>query len=170
MSSISGNGGTDREAQTRDCPACGDDLQYNGVRERKTVWKTTLSEEWWCSSCQQRIIACEHCESLHQLGDICAPKRGARFKIAKEIYGAKAKIPGEGIVPISECEAIDGVDPAYVADDGCPEDECDGDLIHSLVQACTFTRGLQSEAEYLASYEVCSEFEEGDNGCSHREP
>jgi hypothetical protein len=168
MSSISADGGTDREAQTRNCPDCGSELEYDVITEHGTEEETTLYEGWYCSSCLKGMVGCAHCESLHHPDVICEAERKARLEAAKEKYGSMAKVPDHGLVPVEECETIGEGTLVYIIDEGCPEPDCDGDLIFEMVQKSDFAEGRRPRAEYQPICDYCSEFDDGE--CSHRRP
>lgn len=157
-----------RDEQTRDCPTCGGEMEYDVICEHGAEDKTTLYMGWWCSSCRQGMIACGKCDSLHHPDTVCEPKRKARVDEAREAYGNKAKVPGHGIVPIEECEIIGKETPVYIIDDACPNPECNGALIFEMVQKTNFAQGRRPEAEYQPICDYCSELDDGK--CSHRRP
>ncbi|GAA0449008.1 hypothetical protein MUK72_15105 (plasmid) [Halococcus dombrowskii] len=165
MSSTSADGD---EGQTRDCPDCGSEMEYDVIKEAGNEQQTTLYEGWWCSSCRCGMVACEHCDGLHHPDFICEPERKARLEAAKEKYGSTAKVPGHGLVPLEECETIGKGTPVYIIDDGCPEDDCDGDLVFEMVKTSDFAKGRRPEAEYQPICDYCSKFDDGE--CSHRRP
>jgi hypothetical protein len=165
MSSISADGG---EAQTRNCPDCGSEMNHEIITEHGTRWETTLYKGWWCSSCGRGMVDCGECDSLHHPDFICEPKRKARLEAAKEDYGSKAKVPGHGIIPVEELETIGEGTPVYVIEDGCPNLKCDGDRVFEMVQDDNFATGRRPTAEYQAICDYCSEFDNGE--CAYRQP
>ncbi|WP_273837251.1 hypothetical protein [Halococcus sp. PRR34] len=167
MSSNSADGG---DAQTRDCPDCGEEMTYDAIREHGTEFETTLYQGWWCSSCVQGMVECGECDSLHHPDFECEPKQEARIEAAREDLGGKAKLPRYGVVSLEECDTIDDGTPVYIVEDRCPNHDCDGDLVFRLVRNDDFTDRYPHEItfEYEAVLEYCTEFEDGD--CSYHKP
>lgn len=170
--SISTDGGTgtdgDGDAQTRDCPDCGEEMNYDVIREHGCEFETTLYQGWYCSSCLKGMIACGECDSLHHPDYECQPKRKARLEAAQEAFGGKVEIPRHGTVSIDDCETIGEGTPVYIIDDGCPDYDCEGDLIFELVRNDGFAEKRPPEVEYEAICEHCSRLDEGE--CSYRRP
>lgn len=167
MSSISADGG---DVQTRNCPDCGDEMEYDVIREHGTELETTLYQGWWCSSCHQGNIECGDCDSLHHPDFKCEPKQGALFEKARDELGGKTKVPRYGIIPLEECDTIDGGTPVYIVEDRCPNYDCDGDLVFRLVRNEDFADQYPHDItyEYESILEYCTEFEDGD--CSYHKP
>jgi hypothetical protein len=165
MSSISADGG---EAQTRDCPDCGSEMEFQIIIEHGCEFETTQYQGWWCSSCSKGMIACGECDGLHHPDFICEPQRKARLEAAKDEYGGTAKVPGHGIIPVEELETIGEGTPVYVIEDGCPNPDCDGDHIFEMVEDSNFAKGRRPTAEYQPICDYCSEF--GDGECTYRQP
>jgi hypothetical protein len=164
--SISADGGNDGDAQTRNCPDCSEEMEYDVIREHGTRKETTLYQGWWwCSNCRKGMVACGECDSLHHPDFECEPKRKARFKAAQEAFGGKVEIPRHGTVSIDDCETIDEGTPVYIIDDGCPD--CEGDLIFELVRNSDFAEKHPPKVEYEAICEYCSQL---NDGCSYRRP
>jgi hypothetical protein len=163
--SISADGGNDGDAQTRNCPDCSEEMEYDVIREHGTRKETTLYQGWWCSNCRKGMVACGECDSLHHPDFECEPKRKARFKAAQEAFGGKVEIPRHGTISIDDCETIDEGTPVYIIDDGCPH--CEGDLIFELVRNDGFAEKRPPTVEYEAICEYCSQL---NDGCSYRRP
>jgi hypothetical protein len=151
------------DEQTRNCPDCGNEMEYDAIREHGCEFETTLYMGWWCSSCRNGMIACGDCDSLHHPDYECEPQRTARIEAAIEDMGGKATIPRHGLVDI-ETHGTDDDPPLYVIDGGCPS--CDGDLVFVLVRNEEFAkRRPVPNPEYKAVAEHCSQLDEG---CSYR--
>lgn len=167
--SISTDGGTGNggDAQTRDCPDCGEKMEYDVIREHGCEFETTLYQGWYCSSCLKGMVACGECDGLHHPDYECQPKRKARLEAAQEAFGGKVEIPRHGTVSIDDCETIDEGTPVYIIDGGCPDYGCEGDLIFELVRNDGFAENRPPEVEYEAICEYCSQL---NDGCSYRRP
>ena len=168
--STSTDGGTD-DASTRNCPDCGTAMSHEVITEDGTPQETTLYQGWWCPSCSRGMIYCGECDDLHHPDRICEPKRKARLEAAQEAFGGKATIPGHGTVDVDNCETIGEGTPVYIIDDGCPEDDCNGDLVIELVHNEDFAEQCPPDIEYEPICEYCSEFDHADDdACSHHLP
>jgi hypothetical protein len=151
------------DEQTRNCPDCGNEMEYDVIREHGCEFETTLYMGWWCSSCSNGMIHCGDCDSLHHPDYECEPQRNARIEAAREDMGGTAKIPRQGLVDI-ETHGTDDEPPLYVIDGGCPH--CDGDLVFVLVRNDGFAKQRPvPDPEYEAVAEHCSQLNEG---CSYR--
>ena len=166
--SISTDGGSD--AQSPNCPDCGDDLDYEIITEDGTEHETTKYAGWWCRNCVKGMTHCEHCADLHHPDRICEAERKARLEAAQEAFGGTAAIPGHGAVDVDDLETIGEGTPVFILEDGCPEDDCDGDLVYHLVSSDDFAEGEPS-AEYEPVAEHCSNFDhQDDDACTYHRP
>jgi hypothetical protein len=165
MSSTSADGG---EAQTRNCPDCGTELEFDIITEHGTEEETTMYEGLWCSTCRRGMVACSGCNGLHHPDRICEPKREARLEAAKEMYGDKAKVPGHGIIPVEELETIGEGTLVFIDEDGCPKSDCDGDLVFEMVEVADFANIHHPKPKYQPMCDYCTEFDNGN--CTHRRP
>lgn len=165
MSINATDGGGD--AQTRDCPDCGEEMEYDIIREHGCEFETTLYLGWWCSNCHKGMVGCGECDSLHHPDYECQPKQEARFEAAQDELGGKAKIPRYGVMSLEECETTEDNGLVYIVEDRCPHSGCDGDLVFELVRNDGFAKQYPHviEYEYEAIFEHCSRLDEG---CSYR--
>ena len=152
------------DEQTRNCPDCGDEMDYDVIREHGTEFATTLYQGWWCSNCSKGMVHCDDCNSLHHPDFECAPKKKARLENAREQWGGVAEIPRYGFIDIDDCELIDDNTAVYSKDGRCPH--CGGDLIFELRRNPRFAHQRpHPDPEYTAIAEYCSKITDG---CSYR--
>ena len=166
--SISTDGGSD--AQTPNCPDCGDELSHEPITEHGTRWDTTQYMGWWCSNCGKGKVQCGACDSLHHPDDECIPLLHERVRELYKAFGGMAKVPGEGTIPIDECELNDQGCAVFRKDD-CPMTDCDGDHLYILKHDKRFMDRPHPTPEYKPVAERCSEFDhQDDDACSFHKP
>ena len=166
--SISTDGGSD--AQSPNCPDCGDDLDYEIITEDGTRRETTKYAGWWCRNCVKGMTHCGACDSLHHPDHECIPLLHGRVREAYSELSGMAEIPGEGTIPIDECE-LNGQGCAVFRKDDCPMTDCDGDHLYILKHDQRFLDGQFPTPEYTTVAERCSEFDhQDDDACSFHKP
>ena len=150
-----------------DCPHCDEPMHHHTVSEHNTP-TTEDHDGYRCPTCNLKATRCSHCDGLHHPDNLCRPKRIARIEQARERTGGRAKIPGHGTVPITDCEIVGEATPIYTVANACPD--CNGDLVYTLEHNPNADLPSHAEAEFQPAAEHCTNANGPHPTCTYSKP